>query len=252
MRRDTDRDWRTIAAEQPYWAVLSAEEFRGRDLDAQAKARFFESGRRLVAEIIDRIHRHCRPGFTLDRALDFGCGVGRLLLPIAERAREAVGVDVAPHMIELARQSLKLTNTTNATVVQGDDTLSQVSGRFNFVNSVIVLQHIPPERGYRIIGRLLALLEVGGVASLQLTYAKERRFFGHEAGLARYYRRDGDTLHDLLPLDTAPPEGTITMFDYDLNEIMLMVGDVAEPPVLVIPENAGHASVHLIFRKARD
>lgn len=250
MTRDTDQDWGQIATKHPYWAVLSVEEYRGRELDARAKARFFESGRRTIHDIVSQIHRHYGPGFSIGRALDFGCGVGRLLLPIAERAREAVGVDVAPRMIELARENLRLTNTRNAVVVQGDDTLAQVEGRFDFVNSALVLQHIPPARGYGIIERLLQRLEGGGFGSLQLTYAKDRSFFAQEAGVARYYRRDGTTVHDLVPRDVLAPEGMITMYDYDLNAVMLLIAEVADGPVLVTTESGKHASVHFLFRKA--
>jgi len=38
------------------------------------------------------------------RALDFGCGLGRLTQPLAERFDEAVGVDIAASMIEGARR----------------------------------------------------------------------------------------------------------------------------------------------------
>jgi SAM-dependent methyltransferase len=39
-----------------------------------------------------------------ERALDFGCGVGRLTQGLAECFNEIHGVDVSPLMIELARQ----------------------------------------------------------------------------------------------------------------------------------------------------
>ena len=251
IARDTDDDWAVIAATEPYWGVLSTEAFRG-DLNDAARAAFFQSGADQIGALLGFVKQHLDPAFVADRVLDFGCGVGRLLLPLARAASEAVGVDIAPHMVALCRANLLAAGVHNATVVPGDDTLSRVTGRFNLVNSLIVLQHIPPERGYRLLARLLDLLEIGGVASIQLTYAKERRFLVHDATGPGYFRRDGDTLHDLAENEPHRPRGTITMYDYDLNRVMLMVAERAGHPVLALPSNDdGHAGYHLVFRRAR-
>ncbi len=252
MIRDTDRDWSRIAEENPYWGVLSEDQFRGAELTPDNEARFYASGQTFLDDLLGFVRRHIEPSFTIRRGLDFGCGVGRLLLPIARDSQEAVGVDVAPKMLELSTRNLLAAGITNAAAVCGDDELSQVIGTFNFVNSYIVLQHIPPERGMILIRRLLSLLEIGGVFSLQMTYAKERRFLQHERTRATYYRRAGQTIQDLVPADSEPPEGTITMFDYDLNELMLTAGRVAGQPLLILPTNHdGHIGIHLIGMKAR-
>ncbi len=259
--RDTDADWRAIAETEPYWAVLSADAYRGTELDPAARNAFFGSGEHQIAALMGFAKRHLDPAFAPRRVLDFGCGVGRLLLPLARLVAQAnpapplhsaVGVDVAPRMIELCRANLAGAGLRHASVVLGDDDLSGVEGPFDLVNSLIVLQHIPPERGMRLIARLLDLLAIGGIASLQLTYAKERRFFVHEAPRARYYRRDGDTVRDLVPLDVRQPAGTIAMFDYDLNQVMLMIAEVAGHPILALPSHDdGHAGFHFVFRRAR-
>ena len=252
MSRDTDKDWAKVAEENPYWGVLSEEQFRGTALSSEGNTRFFASGEKLITDLLGFVRHHIVPGFKIRRGLDFGCGVGRLLIPIARVAEQAIGVDVAPKMLELTASNLAAFGITNAVAVCGDDTLSRVEGRFNFVNTYIVLQHIPPERGTALIRRLLELLEVGGVFSLQMTYAKERRFFMHEAGHASHYRRTGQTVQDLVACGSLAPEGTITMFDYDMNEIMLIVSRVCGQPLLVLPTNHdGHIGVHFVGVKAR-
>ncbi len=253
MARDTDKDWTRVAEENPYWGVLSDEEFRGVALSEENSTRFFASGEKYITDLLGFARHHVVPGFQIKRGLDFGCGVGRLLRPLAKVSEEAVGVDIAPKMLELTAANLAAAGITNATAVLGDDTLSAVTGRFNFVNTYIVLQHIPPERGILLIRRLLQLLDVGGVFSLQMTYAKERRFFPHETGRASYYRRTGQTVQDLVAVENAAPEGTITMFDYDLNEVMLIVSRISGQPLLVLPtSHDGHIGAHLVGMKARD
>jgi hypothetical protein len=99
---------------------------------------------------------------------------------------------------------------------------------------------------------MLDLLVVGGVFSLQMSFAKERRFFLHEKGHASYYRRTGSIIQDLVPFESEAPEGTITMFDYDLNEVMLTIARVAGQPLLTLPtSHDGHIGTHFIGMKAR-
>jgi SAM-dependent methyltransferase len=250
--RDTDKDWNWIAAVAPYWGVLSDDRFRGIDIAAEHHGSFFDSGRRFVADTMGFIHRHIEADFRPDRSLDFGCGVGRLLLPLAALSRQAVGVDIAPQMLDLAAQHARAAKLDNVTLVQGDDELSAVEGPFNFVNSYIVLQHIPPARGYVIIDRLIDLLGFGGVFSLQLTYAKSGKFLAGETQHVSAYRRAGDIIESLSPPVGAPPQGTITMFDYDLNRVMIRLAAIAGQPLLALPtDHDGHFGVHLIGRKAR-
>jgi SAM-dependent methyltransferase len=252
MARDTDRDWSKVAEENPYWGVLSEDQFRGTELSAESKLRFYESGKGYFGNLLGFVRKHIVPDFTIGRGLDFGCGVGRLLIPLAHVAQEAVGIDVAPKMLELTTQNLAEAGITNASAVRGDDDLSLVTGSFNFVNSYIVLQHIPPERGIHLIRRLLQLLEVGGIFSLQMTYAKERRFFQHERGKAAYYRRSGLNIQDMVPVASDAPEGTITMFDYDLNEVILTIAEFSGQPIMMLPTNHdGHIGAHFIGMKAR-
>ena len=250
--RDTDKDWNWIAAVAPYWGVLSDERFRGIDIPHEHHASFFDSGRVFIGDVMGFVHRHIDAEFRPERALDFGCGVGRLLLPLAELSRQAVGVDVAPQMLELAAQHARAAKLQNVSLVRGDDALSEVAGTFDFINSFIVLQHIPPARGYRILERLMTLLDVGGVFSLQMCYAKSGRFLTHEVAGIGAYRRTGGIIEAISLDDAEPPQGTVTMFDYDLNRVMLILGRCAGQPLLTLPtEHDGHFGMHFIGRKAR-
>jgi SAM-dependent methyltransferase len=253
MIRDTNKDWSKIAEDNPYWGVLSEETFRGSKLSPKDKERFYASGRVFIDNLLSFTRKHIADDFKIRRGLDFGCGVGRLLIPIALNAEEAVGVDIAQKMVELAARNLEDAGISNATVVLGDDLLSSVKGQFNFVNSFIVLQHIPPERGMHLINHLLGILEIGGVFSLQLTYAKERKFFHHENNKAQYYRRAGNQIQDMIQTREEPPTGTITMYEYDLNEIILIATRISGEPLLLLPTNHdGHIGLHLIGMKARN
>jgi len=104
------------------------------------------------------------------RALDFGCGVGRLLIPLADRCEEVTGVDISPSMLAETRRNCDAAGARNVKLVRADDALSGVSGSFDFVHSYIVLQHIPVERGERFLAKLTSMLATGGVGIFQVTY----------------------------------------------------------------------------------
>lgn len=251
--RDTDQDWKRVAELDPYWGVLSQEDFRQAGMNPERLAQFMESGEQFIADLFALIRRHLKADFAPARALDVGCGVGRLLIPLARRVRTAVGVDVAPAMLELCRRHAAEYGVVNIDVFPSDDSLSAVQGRFDLVNTYIVLQHVPPQRGYRLLQAMLNHLAPGGVGSVQLTFAKARKFIPHEAPRAAYYRREGGQLYDLMETDWEPPEGTISMYDYDLNEVMVRISQVCGHPVIALPtDNGGHLGLHWIFQKARE
>jgi len=168
----TDADWENLGKKDPYWAVLIHDEFRRGAMDESARDRFFETGERHVDGVINSIREKVCPGFSPASALDFGCGVGRLVIPLARRAARVVGVDISPSMLNEARANASQFGLSGVEFVQSDDNLSRVTGRFDLVHSFIVLQHIPCERGLPLIRRLVELVAPGGVGALQFTYLR--------------------------------------------------------------------------------
>jgi len=172
--RDTDRDWERYGRLDPYYGVLSDERFRRDRLTPEARAAFFATGEEEAARLFAVVRAHLAPGFDPRRALDFGCGVGRLLLPVARRCGEAVGVDVSQAMLEEARGNCAAAGVTNVSLARADDALSAVEGRFELIYSSIVFQHIPVRRGFRILDALLGRLAPGGVGALHFTFRRTR------------------------------------------------------------------------------
>ncbi|WP_439493691.1 class I SAM-dependent methyltransferase [Bosea sp. (in: a-proteobacteria)] len=249
-RRDTDKDWNVISEADPYWGVLSAEKFKGSELSPAVAAEFFESGSAYVERLLGFVNAYLPSGaLKYDSALDFGCGVGRLLIPLARRFVRADGVDISPRMLNIARQHAADAALSNINFYLSTDQLSDIEGGYDLVNTLIVLQHIPPHRGLQIIERLISLTRPGGVCSMQLTFARSRKFLEHEAPAARYYRRTGDGMLDLRARTKGYPEGTVTMYDYDLNEIHALLHELSgSSHFLCLPtEDDGHLGIHFVF-----
>jgi 2-polyprenyl-3-methyl-5-hydroxy-6-metoxy-1,4-benzoquinol methylase len=162
---DTDDQWKRWGEQDPYFAVLSREKFRKKNIQENRKE-FFESGAEAVAGVIDVAVRHFGQ-FNLGSALDFGSGVGRLTVPLAQRFKNVVGVEISEAMIAEARRNCQSFAVWNVEFAKSDDHLSWVAQKFDFVISCLVLQHIPPARGMKIISGLLKVLNQGGVIALQ-------------------------------------------------------------------------------------
>jgi SAM-dependent methyltransferase len=114
-----------------------------------------------------RVRRLC-PQLWPGRALDFGCGVGRLTRPLADHFDEVVGVDIAPTMIDLARRYHADRPSCRFEVNQAEDLARFPSATFDLVLSLIVLQHVPPATAVRYLRELCRLVTPGGVLAVQV------------------------------------------------------------------------------------
>ena len=174
LTNDSDRDWEQLGRTDPYFAVLSAPQYHGR-LSADARAEFFRSGEMHVEQLFDIVRARLDPTFAPRRALDFGCGVGRVLIPLAARCGEVTGVDVSPTMLAEARRNCDAAGAPHVRLLPSDDGLSAVEGSFDFVHSYIVLQHVPVPRGERLVRALAERLAPDGVGVFHVTYARTAR-----------------------------------------------------------------------------
>lgn len=158
------QEWEELAKVDPLWAICTDAEHRGGRWEL---AKFFDTGEAEISEVIkasDDLGEPVRRG----RALDFGCGVGRLTRPLAERFRECVGLDISEGMVKLARE-LNADRPNCRFVVNDAPDLAQFeSGSFDFVYSSLVLQHMPSEEIVeKYIGEFLRVLRPGGLAVFQ-------------------------------------------------------------------------------------
>jgi SAM-dependent methyltransferase len=168
----TDFAWEEWGRRDPYFGVITHPKYRRSHLNEDTKREFFESGGPHVHYVLATIQRCIDPDFVPRSILDFGCGVGRLLLPFAATAEEVVGVDVSRSMLQEARRNCEQRGLRNVRLLLSDDDLSTLTDKFDLIHSFIVFQHIPVERGRVILLKLLQHLRPGGVGAIHLTYSK--------------------------------------------------------------------------------
>jgi 2-polyprenyl-3-methyl-5-hydroxy-6-metoxy-1,4-benzoquinol methylase len=213
---DTDAEWTALAEARPYWAVVTAAQFDGPHLSADALEQFRASGDADIGWIhAGLVGRLGMPGHVTS-ALDFGCGVGRLVIPMAGLADTVVGMDVAPPMLALARAAIQERGLeARVSTAASIDEAVRRAGPFQWVNSYIVLQHIPPSRVPGLVAELAAATAPGGYVSLHLTTAtdpqriRQPNWKGRlRTGIEALLRRAGFAV-------AAPDD--LRMYDHDLN-----------------------------------
>ena len=162
--KDVQKTYEDYGKDDPLYAVLSRKDTRDNKWDVDE---FFASGRE---EIADAMRHLAGLGVEVNkgRAMDFGCGVGRLTQALCEEFSEAVGVDISYSMIENAEKHNKFGDRCEYRVNTTDDLAQLGDTSFDFVYSNISLQHSPPEASSKYIAEFFRILRSGGVALFQI------------------------------------------------------------------------------------
>lgn len=158
-------DWDALAALDPYYAILSADDARFGGWDPQV---FFASGSYEVGLLVATMARLGRP---LDRghALEVGCGAGRLLRHLAGHFATCTGVDVSPAMIDLATRANADRPNCAWLVANGVDLADVAAGSCDLVMSHLVLQHCPTRATMaNLLSEMVRVCRPDGLVAAQL------------------------------------------------------------------------------------
>jgi SAM-dependent methyltransferase len=158
------RNWEAFGRVDPFFGVLSDPTKFGGKWDPQE---FFETGHAHVRKLL-RILRERDVSFVPGTCLDFGCGVGRLTIPLSAHFDRTIGVDVAKAMIGPARRHLKPGDRCEFVVNRRPDLRCFDTAAFDVVHSCLVLQHMPPDVAHRYIGEFFRVARPGGLVVFQL------------------------------------------------------------------------------------
>lgn len=195
-------DWELMAREDPFFAVLTDDRYHLDRLTPEAEESFWASGDAYIQHVTALLAQHLGVLSAPDRALDFGCGVGRLLLPLARLSRSAVGIDCSPTMREHAHAACRragLLNVEFAASPQPGDT-------FDLINSALVFQHIPVREGLSLLEGLLESVRLEGVVAIQFLSA--RPHVGLHRRISRWLRSRSRTANRAFNLLQRRPLST--------------------------------------------
>ena len=219
----SDEIWTCLSQKDPYWSVLTIDKYHG-VLSPERRAEFFRTGEQLVSSFLKRAFR-LQPQLKLTSAIDFGCGVGRLTLPLCRRVKHVFAVDVSQTMLELCEKNCREEGFYNVIPLKSDDRLSSLDGiEADLVVSSITFQHIRPMRGLQLMEGLIRRLKPDGVLGVFVLIAGESDQPTHGAD----YRSI-----------QASPESYIEMNVYPLESIVSMLSKYTDQ-ITLVPVPMGH------------
>jgi len=157
-------NWEKYAQRDPLWAILSEP---GNENNRWSEEEFFRYGDGEAGEVVNTVRG--KVGYIpAGKALDFGCGIGRVTQGLAGHFEEAVGVDISPTMVALARAHNRGRRKCEFVLNQTAGLSQFAESEFAFVYSFIALQHIPPRFTIAYLKEFLRVLAPGGVLVFQL------------------------------------------------------------------------------------
>jgi SAM-dependent methyltransferase len=160
--------WETLANDDPWRAVLTNVDGRALAGDAEAREVFFRSGEEHVNRIFSAIRDHF--GETnFEVGVEFGCGVGRIAIPLARRCARLIATDIAPRMLAMTAERVQAEHVTNVTLQTSQDFVREETP-IDLFHSFLVLQHIWPDDGMRILRNVLPRIRAGGMAVIHVPY----------------------------------------------------------------------------------
>ena len=164
------QNWERFGETDPLWAILAIP---GQEGNRWSPEQFFRSGQDEIAALVGKLAPLGLPRGR-GRALDFGCGVGRLSQALAGHFDEVVGVDIAASMVDLARRFNRHGDRCRFVHNTSDDLGVLNGATFDLIYSSYVLQHMAPALARSYIEEFLRLLAPGGVAVFQLPIRQAR------------------------------------------------------------------------------
>lgn len=175
--RQVEKDWTTLGANSPLWAVLTGFGKRGEEWRSWSSDAFMATGTaRVDADLrwMERLGVSPESG----RALDFGCGVGRLSNALARHFDEVVAVDISEPMLARARRLDTSGGRIRFLHNNAPDLRMLESESFDLVYTDRVLQHLPTSLAREYLREMARVTRPGGVLFCGIPDRAQNPVFG--------------------------------------------------------------------------
>ncbi len=150
-------------------------------LEGDELENFLALGQREVGGLAAVIERHTGESIDGRVVLDYGCGPGRLTLPLAQRCEHVYGLELMTEMFVAARANAEHVGVSNVEWRPSSD-LASLAGSYDAFVSMWVFQHIPSREGERILAQLVGGLRPGGVGVFNFAVRPTRALAGFRHG----------------------------------------------------------------------
>ncbi len=167
MLAQARRIWTKLGQERPFFSVLGERRFAPDQAERNTEA-FQKTGRDEIEVLKRRLSSlEIDPADHPD-AVEYGCGVGRVTLPLSVLFRKVMGFDISQPHLDLAQQAARGAGQRNITLAAVKDIRTLDVPQHDFFYSRMVLHRNPPPLQAQILRRCLGRMRVGGIAVFQL------------------------------------------------------------------------------------
>lgn len=167
--------WTELGRNDPHWSVLSYDDYRQSQVGKNLQK--FEQSGRLEVKSLEGLLKQLAPDLQIQRAVEYGCGVGRVSIPLSKIAGELHCYDISLKHLELAKARAEHEGVNNISFHHVTDPDLQLEDKLDLFYSVIVLQHNPPPLISHILNHALEQLRSGGVAVFQAVVFRKNYHF---------------------------------------------------------------------------
>lgn len=163
MKDKYQKQWETLGATDPYWAVLTEPKMKGGKWNQDD---FFKTGENEIHSVLSKIERL---DVTINKniALDFGCGVGRLSKALSSRFDKVIGVDISNTMLHEAKKINQEIKNIEFIHNSAKDLKIIPSNSIDFIYSNMVLQHMPRNSQISYLEEFCRVLSKDGLIAFQ-------------------------------------------------------------------------------------
>ena len=155
--------WNQLGKRDAFWSILTGSDKKD---DKWNIEEFFSTGRKEITSIIEYL-KSLRINIQYKKALDFGCGVGRLTQALGYYFDEVYGVDISPSMIELAEKYNSIGKKCKYSLNDNNDLHIFHDNTFDFIYSNLVLQHMKSKYSKKYIKEFIRILLPHGILIFQ-------------------------------------------------------------------------------------
>ncbi len=162
--KSLQKNWDKFGEMDPLWSILTMPDKKGNKWQIEE---FFATGMQEINIMMNFIKSLDR-AVQFRRALDFGCGIGRLSQSLAHYFEEVHGIDIAPSMIRLARKYNRYSDKCIYHLNEKDNLSVFSNNSFDFIYSNITLHHMEPKYIKKYLREFVRVLEYKGLLVFHL------------------------------------------------------------------------------------
>jgi SAM-dependent methyltransferase len=164
---ELQKHWDGFGKVDPLYAILTIPTKIGGQWNIEE---FFRTGEVEVSQLME-LAGSLKANLSRHKALDFGCGVGRVTQALCHHFDQCYGVDIAPSMIQLAQEYNRVVDRCQYYLNESDNLRLFADNTFDFIYCSLVLQHMQPEYSKNYIREFIRVLAPDGLLIFQLPSA---------------------------------------------------------------------------------